>query len=137
VVDRAKLGAIVFADPAALKRLEAILHPLARTNQLRFLASAARRRVPIVVLDVPLLLETGGERRCDAVVLVTAPPAMQRSRVLARPGMTTEKLEGILKRQMPDREKRRRADFIVPTSLDKRHTLRHLARIVARLRGQH
>ena len=135
-VDRARLGAIVFADRAALARLEAILHPLARQNQARFLAAAARRRVPVVVLDIPLLFETGGERRCDAVVLVTAPAALQRARVLSRPGMTPAKLDGILKRQMPDAEKRRRADFIVQTSLDKRYTLSRLARIVAAMRAR-
>lgn len=133
-VDRAKLGAIVFADHAALARLESILHPLARRNQARFLAAAARRRVPVVVLDIPLLYETGGERRCDAVVLVTAPASMQRARVLSRPGMTAEKLQGILRRQMPDAEKRRRADFIVLTSLGKRQTLSRLARIVEEVR---
>jgi dephospho-CoA kinase len=100
-VDRAALGAIVFRDTTALRRLEAILHPLVQRSQRRFLASCASRRIPVAVLDIPLLYETGGERRVDAVIVVTAPPATQRARVLARPGMTREKLEGILTRQMP------------------------------------
>ena len=129
-VDRAALGAIVFRDTTALRRLEAILHPLVQRSQRRFLASCAARRIPVAVLDIPLLYETGGERRVDAVIVVTAPPATQRARVLARPGMTREKLAGILTRQMPDREKRRRADYVVATSLGRAHTLRGLRRIV-------
>jgi dephospho-CoA kinase len=129
-VDRAALGAIVFRDESALHRLEAILHPLVQRSQRRFLASCASRRIPVAVLDIPLLYETGAERRVDAVIVVTAPPAIQRARVLARPGMTPEKLAGILSRQMPDREKRRRADFVVATSLGRAHSLRELRRIV-------
>ena len=87
-VDRAALGAIVFRDTTALRRLEAILHPLVQRSQRRFLASCASRRIPVAVLDIPLLYETGAERRVDAVIVVTAPPAIQRARVLARPGMT-------------------------------------------------
>ena len=115
-VDRAALGAIVFSDKTAHQRLEAILHPLVQRSQRRFLASCASRLIPVAVLDIPLLYETGAERRVDAVIVVTAPPAIQRARVLARPGMTPEKLAGILSRQMPDREKRRRADFVVDSS---------------------
>ncbi|MFY7960480.1 MAG: dephospho-CoA kinase [Elsteraceae bacterium] len=125
-VDRSALGAIVFADRAALKDLEKILHPLARRLQRRFLARnalAGRRRV---VLDIPLLFETGGERRCDLTVVVTAPAFLQRQRVLRRPGMTEAKLDGILARQTPDAEKRRRADLIVPTGQGKRYSLRVL-----------
>ena len=129
-VDRAALGAIVFRDNTALRRLEAILHPLVQRSQRRFLASCASRHVPVAVLDIPLLYETGAERRVDAVICVTAPPAIQRARVLARPGMSPEKLAGILSRQMPDREKRRRADFVVATSLGRGHTLQALRRIV-------
>lgn len=136
VVDRRKLGDLVFADRAALKRLEAILHPLARRAQMGFLAAAARRRVRLVVLDIPLLFETRGDRRCDAVALLSAPPAIQEARVLARPGMTREKLAGIRKRQMPDAEKRRRADFVVPTGLAKREALRRLGAIVRRMRAR-
>ena len=139
-VDRLRLGAIVFADARALKRLEAILHPLVRREERAFLAAVAHRRAPVAVLDVPLLYETGGERRCDAVVLVTAPEMVQMSRVLSRPGMTMAKLAGIRSRQMPDRAKRARADFIVPTGLSKREAARKLACAVAaarRRRGRH
>jgi dephospho-CoA kinase len=125
-VDRKRLGDIVFADPSARKRLEAILHPLARAGQRRFLMAAARRREPVVVLDVPLLYETGGDRRCDAVLVVSAPRAIQEQRVMQRPGMTREKLAGILKTQMPDAEKRRRADVVIQTGLDRRAALRQM-----------
>jgi len=133
-VDRAALGRIVFADAAALKSLEDILHPMVRAAERRFLAAAARRRVPLVVLDVPLLYETGGDARCDAVAVVSAPPLIQRQRVLARPGMTAARLDAILRQQMPDREKRRRADFVVPSGLGRALTLRHLRDIVRVLR---
>src|SRR5262252_5888796 len=115
-VDRSKLAAHVLDDAAALKRLEAIVHPRVRASEQRFLADAQARGAKVAVLDIPLLFETGGERRVDAVVVVSAPPEVQRSRVLERPGMTVEKLEAILAKQMPDDEKRRRADFIVDTS---------------------
>jgi dephospho-CoA kinase len=125
-IDRRKLGAQVFGDPAALKRLEAILHPLVRAAKRRFLAAAARRRRRVVVLDVPLLYETGGERGCDAVLVVSAPAFLQRQRVMARPGMTLEKFRGILAKQMPDAEKRRRAPYGVPTGLGRRFSLDRL-----------
>jgi dephospho-CoA kinase len=115
-VDRAKLGARVLNDPAALKRLESIVHPLVQAAQRRLMAEAEAGGRPVVLLDIPLLFETGGDRRCDAVVVVSAPPEVQRERVLARPGMTAEKLDAMLARQMPDAEKRARADFIVDTS---------------------
>ena len=134
-VDRARLGAIVFADPKALRRLESILHPMVRRAERAFLAAAARRRVPVVVLDIPLLYETSGEGRCDAVVLVSAPAMVQTPRVLLRRGMTPAKLAGIHARQMPDAQKRRRADFVVPTGLSKRAALQCLARIVALARA--
>jgi dephospho-CoA kinase len=140
VVDRRKLGDLVFADQAALKRLEAILHPLARRAQIGFLAAHARRRTRLVVLDVPLLLETHGERRCDAVALLSAPRPVQEARVMARPGMTREKLAGIRRRQMPDAEKRRRADFVIETGLTKRDALRRLRAVLAEMRrrpGRH
>ena len=133
-VDRRRLGAIVFADPAALERLEAILHPLVRRDDARFLAACARRRVRVAALNIPLLYETGGEGRCDAVAVVSAPAAIQRSRVLARAGMTGEKLAGVLARQTPDAVKRRRADFVVRTGLTKRGTLGQLVGIVAALK---
>ena len=114
-VDRAKLAARVLGDEAARKRLEAIVHPLVRASETRFLAAARIRGAPVVVLDIPLLYETGGETRVDAVVVVSAPPEVQRARVLARPGMTPERFEQLLAAQVPDAEKRRRADFVVDT----------------------
>ena len=115
-VDRAKLAARVLNDPAALKRLEEIVHPLVQKAEQRLLAEAEKRGKKVAVLDIPLLFETGGEGRVDAVVVVSAPREVQRARLLQRPGMTIEKIESILARQMPDAEKRARADFIVDTS---------------------
>lgn len=112
-VDRAKLGERVLGDPAALKKLEAIVHPLVAAARERFLAEAARSGAEVAVLDIPLLYETGGEARCDAVVVVTAPAEMQRARVFERPGMSEEKLAAITAKQLPDAQKRARADFIV------------------------
>ncbi|MCV9938134.1 dephospho-CoA kinase [Boseaceae bacterium BT-24-1] len=116
VVDRARLSAAVFGRPEALAKLEAIVHPLVRAEEHVFLAQARRSGATVAVLDIPLLLETGGEGRYDAVVVVTAPGEVQRKRVLDRPGMNEEKLAAILARQMPDAEKRRRAHFLVDTS---------------------
>jgi dephospho-CoA kinase len=130
-VDRRKLGEAVFGDGPALVRLEAIVHPLVREAQLSFLRASARRNVAIVALDIPLLFETGGERHCDASILISAPRYLQEARVLVRPGMTRARFEDILRRQMPDAEKRRRADFIVLSGLDKGRTLRQLRAIVA------
>jgi dephospho-CoA kinase len=115
-VDRDKLAARVLGDSAALKRLEAIVHPLVQEAERRLLAEAEARGEKVAVLDIPLLFETGGEKRVDAVVVVSAPPDVQRSRALERPGMTVDKLDAILAKQMPDDEKRRRADFVVDTS---------------------
>jgi dephospho-CoA kinase len=115
-VDRTKLAACVLGDAAALKRLEAIVHPLVQASERRFLAEAQARGAKVAVLDIPLLFETGGDRRVDAVVVVSAPGEVQRARVLARPGMTVEKFAAILVKQMPDAEKRARADFVVDTS---------------------
>src|SRR5438105_4779423 len=116
IVDRVKLAARVVNDPTALKRLEDIVHPLVHEAEQRLLADAQGKGEQIVVLDIPLLFETGGDRRVDAVVVVSAPPEVQKARILERPGMTVEKLESILARQIPDAEKRRRADFVVDTS---------------------
>jgi dephospho-CoA kinase len=135
-IDRAELGRRVFNDQAALRRLEQILHPLVRAESERFLRRMAARGVPLAVLDIPLLFESGGERRCDAIVVVSAPEFLQRARVLARPGMSESRLAAILAKQMPDREKRRRADFVVPTGLGRRVTLRRLAEIVKMLGAQ-
>jgi dephospho-CoA kinase len=115
VVDRAALGARVLGDAEALAALEAIIHPLVREEERAFLDAAREAGTPLVVLDIPLLFETGGEGRVDAVLVVTAPPDVQRARVLARPGMTAERFEKILASQMPDAEKRRRADFVIDT----------------------
>src|SRR5687768_8778844 len=115
-VDRDKLAASVVGNVDALKRLEAIVHPLVRAAEQKFLADAEAGGAKVALLDIPLLYETGGESRCDAVVVVTAPEQVQRARVLAR-GTSEERLAGILARQMPDAEKRRRADFVVDTSV--------------------
>lgn len=115
-IDRERLAARVVGDPAALTRLEAIVHPLVRAAEGDFLARAAAAGARRVVLDVPLLLETGGDARVDAVVVVTAPADVQRERALTRPGMTEARLAAILARQMPDAEKRRRAHFLIDTS---------------------
>lgn len=138
-VSRPALGAAVFRDPDALKRLEAILHPMVQAAQRDFLACAARRGARIAVLDIPLLFETHGERRVDATIVVSAPFAVQRARVLARPGMTAEKFAGILARQVPDVEKRRRADYVVPTGAGRlvtRRALQGIVRDVARRPGR-
>jgi dephospho-CoA kinase len=115
-VDRAKLGERVIGDAAAIKRLEQIVHPKVTAASAKFLADAERAGAPVAVLDVPLLFETGGDKRCDAVVVVSAPADVQRQRALERSGMTTDKFAAILGKQMPDEEKRRRADFVVDTS---------------------
>lgn len=114
-VDRARLADRLGRDPEAFARLEAIVHPLVLAERQDALAAAEARGVRLAVLDIPLLYETGGDRAVDAVVVVTADADVQRRRVLARPGMTTERFEAILARQMPDAEKRRRADFVVDT----------------------
>jgi dephospho-CoA kinase len=115
-VDRAKLSARVVQDPAAIRQLEQIVHPMVRTYHQKFLDDAERSGAPVAVVDVPLLFETGGEKRVDAVVVVTTSPENQRERILARGTMTHEALDAILARQMPDAEKRQRADFVVDTS---------------------
>jgi dephospho-CoA kinase len=112
-VDRIKLANRVLGDTPALRRLEEIVHPLVRREEEHFLAEAKAAGAPVAVLDIPLLFETGGEKRCDAVVVVSARPDVQRTRVMARPGMTMEKFETLLAKQMPDAEKRARADFVV------------------------
>jgi len=113
-VDRNKLAAHVVAHPADFKKLEALVHPLVRAAEQRFLAAAAG--APVAVLDIPLLFETGGAERCDAVVVVSAPPELQRARAFERPGMSEERYAAILAKQLPDADKRARADFVVDTS---------------------
>ncbi|MDO8607576.1 MAG: dephospho-CoA kinase [Phaeospirillum sp.] len=135
-VDRTRLGAIVFGDALALKRLEAIVHPLVRRAERQFLARYRRRRAPLVVLDVPLLFETGGERRCDKIAVVSCAAFLQAQRVLARPGMTMARLAAIRAKQTPDAEKRRRADFVIPTGMGKPLALRRLKAAVRVMLGQ-
>lgn len=128
-IDRGELGRRVFGDLVALRRLEAILHPRVRTATDRFLRNAQRQRQRLAVLDIPLLFETGGETDCDGVIVVSAPDFVQRARVLPRRGMTSERLAAVLARQTRDEIKQRRADYIVPSGLDRRTGLRALARI--------
>jgi len=135
VVDRGLLGAKVLDDPAALARLEAIVHPLVAESRAAFLTEAAKKGEQIVVLDIPLLFETGLDRDVDAVVLVTAPETVQRERVSRRPGMTPEHLAVILERQMKDAEKRARAHFIIDTSGDLAATARQVRGILRALAG--
>ena len=133
-IDRKILGDLVFGDTLALRRLEAILHPMVRQSSRVFLAAAARRRDRVVVLDIPLLYESGSEKAVDAVIVVSAPKQVQRQRVLARRGMTEEKFRAILARQVPDTKKRRRADYVVTTGGHRGETFRQLKRIVGQLK---
>ena len=129
-IDRKRLGARVFGDASALRRLEAILHPRVRAAERRFLLASRRRRAALVVLDIPLLFETKGEARVDGVIVVSAPAWLQRQRVLRRPGMSDERLSAVLAQQTPDAEKRRRADWVLPTGLGKALTLRRLRSVL-------
>jgi dephospho-CoA kinase len=133
-VDRAALAALLAGDEAAFQRLEAIVHPLVREAERAFLAAAAQRGDSFVVLDIPLLFETGGGSRVDAIVVVSAPADVQRARVLAREGMTLEKLEAIHARQVPDVDKRRQADFVVETDKGLAHAFESVKTIIAQLR---
>jgi dephospho-CoA kinase len=138
-VDRAKLAAMVIGDAAAMAKLEAIVHPLVAAVRDRFLADAQACGAPVVVLDVPLLFETGGERGCDAVVVVSAPAQLQLQRAFERPGMTEAKFAALVAKQMPDAEKRRRADFIVDSSQSFEHAraqVRDILQAVAKMRGR-
>ena len=135
-IDRQILGAIVFNDPQARKDLETIIHPHVREMSRNFLWNQSRINARLVVLDIPLLYETGSDSRVNAVVVVTAPKFLQLRRVLLRPGMNIKKLEGILESQMSDYDKRRRADFIVETGIGKAYTYRALSRLVNLLRIQ-
>jgi len=136
-VDRAKLAAMVVGDDAALARLEAIVHPLVSAARDEFLAQAQAQGATVVVFDVPLLFETNAEHDCDAVVVVSAPLEIQRRRALQRPGMTEDKFTALVARQMPDAEKRARADFIVDTSQSFEHAraqVRDILRTVGKMR---
>lgn len=132
-VDRQALGKVVFDNTEALRCLESIVHPLVREAEHRFLRRAIRHRKPLVVLDIPLLFETNGQARCDHVAVVSAPAYVQRHRVLQRPGMTPERLSAVLAQQMPDREKRRRADFVIHSGLGKAYAFEQVRRIVKHL----
>lgn len=132
-IDRKKLGELVFPNPAHKRDLEAILHPLVQESQRDFIAREAERGSEAVILDIPLLYETGADTRCDAVICVTAPYILQRARVLKRPNMTPEKFAQILSQQMPDAEKRKRADFIVQTWLGRGFTRWQLKKILHKL----
>lgn len=135
-VDRAKLSASVLGKPEALKRLESIIHPLVHEEEASFLDQARADGADIALLDIPLLFETGGESRVDKVAVVSAPADIQRERVLARPGMTEEKFKAILARQMPDAEKRARADFMIDSSGDFEQTRLQINAIITELRGK-
>jgi len=135
VLDRASLRAIVLADRAAMRRLEAILHPLVRHAQHRFLALARGRGVPMAVLDVPLLFETGGNKRVDHVVVVSAPASVQRQRVRRRRRMTEAQISAMIALQMPDAVKRARADTVVRTGLSRFHAVAAIERFIARERA--
>ena len=132
-VDRTRLGQEVFGNPEKLKELENILHPLVREARDNFIRQQYRYRSRLAILDVPLLYETGGDKHCHKVLVVSAPYFIQRQRVLARQGMTQTKFHDILKRQLPDYEKRKRADFIVPTGLGKAYTYKALKRLMRSL----
>ena len=135
VVDREKLARAVLGQPEALEDLERIVHPLVRADADAFLERHRQAGARLALLDIPLLFETGGEDRVDRIVVVTAPADVQRERVLARPGMTTEKFEAILSRQVPDAEKRRRADFLIDTGQGMDAARRRVAEIVDELTG--
>lgn len=129
-VDRQILGAQVFRDPAALKKLESILHPAVRARMQRFIRTMRRQRRGLIVLDIPLLYEGGSEKFADAVVVISAPAFLQAQRLMRRPGMTRAKMRAILARQMPDAEKRARADHVVSSGLGRSHTFRGLKKIL-------
>jgi dephospho-CoA kinase len=132
-LDRARLRSAVVGDEAAIRRLEQIIHPLVRRAERAFLARAQRGRRPAAVLDIPLLLETGGEKRVDQVVVVSAPRAVQLARISRRRQMTQAQIDAIIARQMPDAEKRRRADLVIRTGLSRFHALRPLRRLIGSL----
>ena len=133
-VDRARLSQVLFEDESRLRTLERIVHPLVREERDKFLA--AHSQAPVLVLDIPLLFETGGEGDTDAVALVTAPEPVQTERVLGRPGMTEEKFRAILAKQMPDSEKRRRAHFLIETGFGFEHAERRVRAVLRAIAGR-
>lgn len=135
-VNRQKLAAALAQNPANFTKLEAIVHPMVRTREMEFLSRHAAMGTEIVLLDIPLLFETGGEDRVDVIVVVSCDPSIQRARVLARPGMTPEKFELILNRQKPDAEKRRRADYIIDTGHGIDDARRQVQSLLAQIRAQ-
>ena len=135
VVDRDKIAATVLGDPARLRELEAIVHPLVRAETDAFVERHRQAGAPLIVLDIPLLFEIGGMGRVDRILVVTAPADVQRERVLSRPGMTEEKFDAILAKQVPDAEKRRRADFVIDTSRGMDAAREDVLRIIAELTG--
>ena len=134
-IDRDRLSKKVLNDPDAMKRLEAIVHPLVGASRIGFFQQATEKQADIVVLDIPLLFETGGEKNMACVVVVSAPADQQRARVLARPGMSLEKFEAILARQTPDAIKRERADFVIDTSQGVDHAREQVRHVLATLRS--
>lgn len=134
VLDRAALRRVVAGDPAARRRLESIVHPMVRQSETRFLHAARRRARPLVVLDIPLLFETGGEKRVDLSLVVSAPRGVQIARVLRRGTMTAEQVTAFIAAQMPDAEKRRRADVVIRTGLSRFDTQRRIKRLIKELR---
>ncbi len=133
-VDRKKLGEIVFKDAEAREELEEFLHPLVVAEEEWFVRTEARKGAKLVVLEIPLLFETGAQSRCDTTVVVTAPPYLQRQRVMRRPNMTSDKFHAILKAQMPDREKRLRAGLVINTGMGRNASFRQVAHLVQKLR---
>jgi dephospho-CoA kinase len=136
-IDRAKLSAVLLAQPQRFGELEAIVHPLVRDAERAFLRDAKERDAKIAVLEIPLLFETGADELVDVSVVVSAKPEVQRERLLKRPGLTKDKLDKLLARQLPDAEKRRRADFVVDTSVDVETSRAALDQVIAALRGRH
>ena len=133
-VDRARLAQIVAGEPSALRTIEGLIHPLVREAEDRFIQNARGRNEELVVLDIPLLFETGRNKTMDAVIVVSSPEAVQRERVLKRPGMTPEKFAALLARQVPDAEKRAQADFVIETDKGLDHALSQVKRVAAELR---
>ena len=136
-ISRPLLSPKVLGHPEALALLESIVHPLVREEKRKFIAAGVARAAPLLVLDIPLLYETNLQGDCDAVAVVSAPASVQNQRALARPGMTVEKLQGILARQVPDIEKRKQADFVIDTSVSLEETRKHVESIVAGVQGRH
>lgn len=133
IVDRTKLSAAVMGKPDALKKLEAIIHPLVRQAEQDFVEQAKVNEAKLIVLDIPLLFETDGKQHVDATLVVSAPLEIQRARVMARPGMTLQKLDAILARQMPDADKRKRADYIIDTDAGLESVRRHVKALIVKL----